>query len=433
MKDIEEQVDRRMEELRSDPERLRRYGLGTDATIDQAQWAEIRRMVTLEVQTEWERRQREQSADAEPPEQVEKLRDRFELRSELGRGAQGRTYLGFDWQTERKVAVKELLLRDVEDWKAIELFEREGQALKFLDHPGIPDYVDAFHLEEDSGERFFLVQEFVDGTDFETLVDEGLTLTEKEAKEFLEDLLEILIYLQDRSPPVIHRDIKPSNIMRRRDGSLALIDFGAVQSVIPNEKGGSTIIGTSGYMPIEQLMGRAGPATDLYAVGATVIHLLSRRHPADLPMRDLRIEFEDAVNVSPRFRDYLKKLTEPRAEKRFQSASEALDALRAVDRPTPKPPTHRSPPQRRPASQGAARQQPEITRRSKATPVNPPSTKKPEPIVTDYFDSAGLNGWWNRLRKEAKSYEWEELLLIATPLLIVFGLIFYIGYMSCQQ
>ena len=316
---VDDEVERRLSALRGDPEALEQYDQAGDPN-----WEELRRIVTLEVQTE---HQRQEQASHPLKEEGEVLRDRFELRRELGRGAQGRTYLGFDRQTESKVAVKELLLRDIEDWKAIELFEREAKTLRSLEHQAIPDYVDTFHLTSKTGERFFLVQEFVDGANFEVLIDEGIGFDEAKAKRFLQELLGILIYLHALSPPVIHRDIKPSNIMRRGDDALVLIDFGAVQSVIPNKQGGSTIIGTSGYMPMEQLMGRAGPPTDLYALGATVIHLLSRRHPADLPMEKWELQFEDFVNISDRFTHYLRKMTAPHSEERFATARQALAAL----------------------------------------------------------------------------------------------------------
>ncbi len=333
---MEAEVERRLEALRNDPERLMRYDLNGDGRIDAKEWAEVRRVITAEVQTERQRQESSRVGAKTMPMAQEVLQDRFEVREELGRGAQGRTSKGLDRQTGKAVAIKELMLRDVEDWKAIELFEREGMALRHLDHPGIPAYVDAFHVEdpETGEERFFLVQEFVDGQDLETLSKEGKRFTEEEARDLARGVLEILMYLQERSPPVIHRDIKPSNIMMRHDGRLALIDFGAVQSVIPNASGGSTIIGTSGYMPVEQLMGRSVPATDLYALGATLAHLLSGRHPADLPMREMRLEFEPFVNLSPGFQRFLARMLDPRLEHRYQTAKEAL---RALERPAPKP------------------------------------------------------------------------------------------------
>ena len=421
---VEKEVDRRMRRLRSDPGARKRYGFGAESEMEKAQWSEIRRVVTLEVQTELQRRDKEQLADGEEAlgeQESDVLENRFELRRQIGRGAQGRTYLGFDRQTEKKVAVKELLLRDVADWKAIELFEREGQALKFLDHRGIPAYVDAFHIDDGGSERFFLVQEFVDGSDFKTLIDQGLSIDEEEAKQVLEELLTILVYLQNRSPPVIHRDIKPSNIMRRGDGSLALIDFGAVQSVIPNEKGGSTIIGTSGYMPMEQLMGRAGPATDIYATGVTVIHLLSRRHPTELPIEDWRLQFEDVVNISPRFTGYLSKMIAPKAEKRFSNAEEALKELRALERPEPTPEPTPAPmpePPRPPAPRSTSTDSSSTTDGSWSQP-----TSRPPPdlgsLTTSRFEFLSV---LNPMENE------QALIWYSVTFCLVFGFLLFFGW-----
>ncbi len=330
---IQREIRRRLDEIRRRPSELMRYDRNGDGRIDDEEWEEVRRVITLEVQTEHRRKTATSVAGNGDLEDL--LGGRFRILGLLGEGAQGRTYHAEDTQSPGgQVAIKELDFQQADSWKAIELFDREAQTLQFLNHPNIPAYIDAFHQTDGDGhERFFLVQEFVDGTDFESLIAAGQTnFTEEEARDLLRQILEILVYLQERSPPVIHRDIKPSNLMRRPDGSVALIDFGAVQSVLPDAQGGSTIIGTSGYMPVEQLMGRAVPATDLYALGATMVHLLSGRHPADLPMRRMAIDFARHVHVSPRFRRYLEKMLQPDVEERFQTAREALDALNALDR-----------------------------------------------------------------------------------------------------
>ena len=327
---LEQEVQRRLEEVRRRPAELMRYDRNGDGFIDDEEWEEVRRVVTLEVQTE--RRRQQGQAEAERDDLSPLIGERFEVMHLLGRGAQGRTFLARDRRSGEEVALKELDLSQADDWKAIELFDREAQALRHLEHPGIPRYVDAFHQSDDEGsERFFLAQEFVEGSDFENLVKEGATYTEAEARDILRQVLEILVYLQERSPPVVHRDIKPSNLIRRPDGTVALIDFGAVQSVLPDSQGGSTIIGTSGYMPVEQLMGRAVPATDLYALGATAIHLLSRRHPAELPVERMALQFRPFVNISDRFADYLERLVEPHVEQRFPTARQALQALLTLD------------------------------------------------------------------------------------------------------
>ena len=262
------------------------------------------------------------------PEDQVILQERFELGEKLGAGGQGTTYRGFDHHTETAVAIKELGLDVADDWKAIELFEREGQALRNLDHPAIPSYIDAFHQRDDDTIRFFLVQEFVEGTTFRGLIDDGERISTDDAMAFLDEALDILDYLHGMHPPVIHRDIKPSNLMLRSDGSVALVDFGAVQVVEPHTLTGSTIVGTTGYVAPEQLAGRTVPASDLYALGATVIHLLTHIHPADLPVERMRLQFEDKIiEAPPPLTDFLQGVLEPVVEDRIANVNEARSVL----------------------------------------------------------------------------------------------------------
>ncbi len=325
---LEEEVQRRLRAIREDRERLMRYDINGDGVIDGVEWEEVRRVITAEVQTEWRREQRlhdDRGHHCDP----RSLRH-FEVFERIGRGGQGWTYRGRDKTTGQPVAIKELDLTGVDDWKAIELFEREATVLESLDHPAIPAYIDSFHLSGDDGrsERFFLVQEFVEGQDLASLLDEGLRFDEAQARAFLIEMLEILQYLHSLDPPVIHRDVKPSNIIRRHAGPLALIDFGAVQALLPDQGGASTIVGTSGYMPLEQLMGRTVPATDLYALAATAVHLLSHRHPADLPVDAMALQFREFVNISEESAALLENMLAPHIEDRLSTADEALSILR---------------------------------------------------------------------------------------------------------
>lgn len=326
---LKEEVELRLQEIRKDPKRLMRYDANGDGVIDDEEWAEVRRVVSAEVQTEVRRQQKKQAPTPEPAE-LPVLQDRYALTRQIGEGGQGQTYLAVDRKTKQSVAVKELNLGRTNDWKSVDLFEREARVLESLSHPAIPAYVDAFHLQEPDAkvERFFLVQEFVDGENLETLIEQGLRFNEESAREFLEEMLQILSYLHGLSPAVIHRDIKPSNIIRRPDGRLALIDFGAVQAVLPGEKGASTIVGTSGYMPLEQLMGRATPATDIYGLGATVVHLLTHRHPADLPVKAMALQFQDFVNVSSELTGVLEGMLAPHVEDRLATAEAVRERLR---------------------------------------------------------------------------------------------------------
>lgn len=260
------------------------------------------------------------------------LEERFRVEETLGRGAQGTTFLATDLERDELVALKRLAIRSVGDWKAVELFEREGRVLRALDHPAIPSYVDAFVLDEDTDDpRFFLVQEYIEGVSLADQLADGRRFDEAEVVDFLEQMLRVLRYLGELHPPVIHRDIKPANILRRPDGRYALVDFGAVQAIIPAEQGGSTVVGTSGYLPIEQIMGRAEPSSDLYALAATAVQLLSGRHPSELSEGGLQVQVRDAVEASPGLIALLEAMLAAYPEDRVRSAKSALERLESLD------------------------------------------------------------------------------------------------------
>jgi serine/threonine protein kinase len=252
---------------------------------------------------------------------------RYEVLEERGSGSQGTLSLALELDSGRRVALKELDLTRVDDWKAIELFEREAAILETLDHPHIPGYVDAFHLDDDSGSRFFLAQEFIEGQSLEVRFDQAQLFDEYEARQFLGSMLEILEYLHRLNPPVVHRDIKPSNIIERTDGEFALVDFGAVQTILPEATGGSTVVGTSGYMPPEQLMGRASPASDLYSLAATTVAMVSGHEPEDLPVERMKLAIDEHVDLSDDLTGLLDAMLEPVVEKRLGDAAQARQAL----------------------------------------------------------------------------------------------------------
>lgn len=115
--------------------------------------------------------------------------------------------------------------------KKLELFEREAQILAKLKHPAIPKYLDYFQKDTTDNRFFYIVQELAEGRSLADLVAAGERFPEIEARRIALEILQILQYLHGLNPPVIHRDIKPSNIVRRKDGRIFLVDFGAVQTV----------------------------------------------------------------------------------------------------------------------------------------------------------------------------------------------------------
>lgn len=279
------------------------------------------------------------------------IAERYQVQSVLGQGGSGITYAVEDIHTHQQLALKALSLKGIQDWKQLELFEREAQVLSQLDHPAIPQYIDYFQTDTDSNRWFYIVQELAPGQSLADLVQKGWRASPTEVRQLALQMLDILKYLHGLTPPIIHRDIKPQNIIRNQDGQIYLVDFGAVQNVHRNTAG-STVVGTYGYMAPEHFQGKAISATDLYSLGATLLFLLTHCSPADLPQQRLKIDFRKVVQLQPEFADWLDHLIEPAVEDRLSSAQEALAAL---TRPASKPVRPQSLSQRK---MEALRQQP---------------------------------------------------------------------------
>jgi hypothetical protein len=258
------------------------------------------------------------------------IRDRYQIQSLLGRQTGRRTFLANDLQRGVSVVVKLLLFNPDFTWEDLKLFEREAEVLKSLDHQAIPKYLDYFEIETELGKGFALVQTYIEARSLQDWIQSGRTFNEEDLKAIAKEVLGILAYLHNRQPPVVHRDIKPSNILLgdrsgHSSGQVYLIDFGSVQTAVHG--GTRTIVGTYGYMPPEQFGGYSTPTSDLYALGATLIYLATGQHPDQLPQREMRILFEDRVNLSPNLIDWLKWMTEPSTDLRLKSALQALEAL----------------------------------------------------------------------------------------------------------
>ena len=261
------------------------------------------------------------------------LQERYQLQQRLGRTAAGhQTWLAVDLESQEKVTLKMLAFSPEMQWEELKLFEREAQVLQALNHPRIPCYRDYFSLEREAGAGlpwFGLVQDYIPGFSLQELLEKGQDFSEKKVRKIATEVLEILIYLHELSPPVLHRDIKPSNLIWGEDQQVYLVDFGAVQAQAAVTGVTFTVVGTSGYAPLEQFWGRAVRASDLYALGGTLIHLLTGVTPADLPQKDSRIQFSDRVSVSPSLVSWIEKMTEIGLEKRFSEARDALAALKS--------------------------------------------------------------------------------------------------------
>ena len=264
---------------------------------------------------------------------AEVLADRYEIIRVLGEGALGRTMLAADrHRAGIEVAVKELLPSRMKRWKDYDLFHRECRTLRTLSHPAIPAYYDQFTIEPPEGDdstpaRLFLVQQYVTGRNLQDLLDNGERFDEDRVRAIAQEVLAVLDYLHNLNPPVIHRDLKPANLMLTDKGTIKIIDFGAVREAVTADGVGSTIVGTFGYMPPEQYAGTSRPATDLFALGATCVQLLTGRPPGTLFAGIHEFNIPDDLPVTLGFEKILLKLTEPDVDKRYPSAAEVIEAL----------------------------------------------------------------------------------------------------------
>ncbi|MEH2353961.1 protein kinase domain-containing protein [Nostoc sp.] len=270
----------------------------------------------------------------------------------LGRGGFGAAFLARDRRIPgmRQCVVKQfqpsgnLTLTQLQ--QAQLMFEREAEVLAQLgnDHEQIPDLFAFFPVIVNSlqpGEQdqfFYLVQEYIDGQTLEEELAQQGKFSQQQVLEVLQGILRVLEFVHDRG--IIHRDIKPSNIMRRRDGKLFLLDFGAVKQVTNAALGSaasSTGIYSMGFAPPEQMAGgQVFPSTDLYALAVTLITLLTNKEAIQLfDAYSNQWKWRSQVNINPHLADILDKMLLPAANQRFQSAQEVLRALNSQAAQTP--------------------------------------------------------------------------------------------------
>lgn len=182
------------------------------------------------------------------------------------------------FSVEKSVAIKEMINQGSNDLlqkNAIQIFEREANLLASLRHPSIPQIHDYFT----TGKLIYLVMEYIHGQNLENIINQTTGfLNESHVIKWAVDICEVLVYLHNQKPqPIIFRDIKPGNIMITPNNHVVLIDFGIAKSFQAGQKG--TMVGTEGYSPPEQYRGEATPAVDIYALGATLHHALSKKDP----------------------------------------------------------------------------------------------------------------------------------------------------------
>ncbi len=246
----------------------------------------------------------------------------YTLIRKLGGGSQGQVFLAKRDSNGQEVAVKRLSIESVKSWKTYELFHREANVLSELQIPGVAHFYEAIDCVNEDPPCAWIVQEYIPGNTLAALIRAGHRFSMSCIFDIILQILKILKQLHSHTPPVIHRDIKPSNIMLKPLSDdryqVFILDFGAVSNPQLNGKGGSTVTGTYGFMPPEQLMGKPTAASDIYALAAVAVNMLSGVSPAEMEVKAFRLIFEPYMQFMPiPIIDTLQKMLEPETAHRL--------------------------------------------------------------------------------------------------------------------
>ncbi|MEA5558800.1 serine/threonine-protein kinase [Nodularia spumigena] len=277
--------------------------------------------------------------------------NRYRIIRQLGQGGFGRTYLAEDNHKSQQTCVLKEFAPQVQAQqdldKAKELFEREANVLKTLQHPQIPRFHASLQVQIGSKDFFFLVQDYIDGINYDQLLEQrqsqGTAFSEGEIITLLEQILPVLSYIH--SGDVVHRDISPDNLIwRRSDHMPMLIDFGGVKQLpaaqgfwLTHLGGNNTLLGKKGYAPEEQLrQGKVFFNSDLYSLAVTVLVLLTGKEPQKLYDSYQGIWYwGKEIRVSSNFESVLKKMLAYKPSDRYERADQILQDLSSNTTATP--------------------------------------------------------------------------------------------------
>jgi serine/threonine protein kinase len=258
------------------------------------------------------------------------LNNRYRIDGLLGQGGRGAVYLAWDANLRIAVAIKENLDASRE---AQEQFFYEANVLARLSHPNLTRVTDYFFIP---GQGQYLVMDYVQGEDLEKMVEQHGPMSEADALKWTTQVCRALSYLHGQNPPIIHRDIKPANIKIRPDGQAMLVDFGIAKSYDPRS---GTLLGakaiTPGYSPPEQYgFGTTDPRSDIYALGATLYHLLTGRALPESVQRaagatTTPLPRQLNPQISPGTEKAIIKAVEVLSDRRFQNIGEFQSAIQA--------------------------------------------------------------------------------------------------------
>ncbi len=264
--------------------------------------------------------------------------DRYRIDTLLGQGGMGAVYKAYDSSLEMDVAIKENLETSPQAQKQ---FGREANILAHLSHPNLPRVTDYFFVPNQGQ---YLVMDYVSGEDLHSMTQRLGRLPEPQVLSWIGQITDALAYLHGQNPPIIHRDIKPSNIRIRSDGRAMLVDFGLAK--IYDVKLATTIGAqavTPGFSPPEQYGGgNTDTRSDIYALGATLFHLLTGQSPPESVLRAINAALMPSphqVNpeISPQVDQIIMKAVELPTERRYQNINELSTALQR-SKPVPRTP-----------------------------------------------------------------------------------------------
>ncbi|MFI5273879.1 MAG: protein kinase [Ktedonobacterales bacterium] len=283
------------------------------------------------------------------------LHGRFKIERRLAQGGQSAVYLVSDAYADgAPLVLKEMSdsnLGPVELEKAINGFIREADMLRSLHHPALATVYNSFVEDQ----KHYLVMEYVRGHNLEDeLIAVGRPLQWERVTSWGVVLCDVLSYLHSRRPPIIYRDLKPANVMLTPDGDLKLIDFGIARFLYAARTHDTTQLGTDGYAPLEQYTALSEPRSDLYALGASLYHLLTGRVPEGAPVRTAGQGLTPVRAINPSVPEELERIImcamALKASERFANAQEMCDALAQLLQPQPQLPPQRLAPGLTPAS-----------------------------------------------------------------------------------
>ena len=256
----------------------------------------------------------------------------YRIQTELGRNREGGriSYLAQRLNCENElVVIKQFrFVQSDANWQGFKAYEREIQFLRELNHPRIPRYLDSF----ETNDGFCMVQEYKTAP---TLSDRR-TFKPIEIQKIALSVLEILVDLQSRLPPIFHRDIKPENILVDEQHQAYLIDFGLARIDRQEVAVSSMVAGTPGFMAPEELFNRPlTKGSDLYSLGATIICLITNTRSIDINNLlddNYQLKFDHLVTgVNPLFIKWLEKMVASNPRDRFPDASAAQQKLGSID------------------------------------------------------------------------------------------------------